>query len=263
MNAILPGPPMPPAVSSGPSDAEKAAAVVIPRGELERLYAETQARQRREARRAKRVSTGKTVAIVGLLVVVALQALAAVQLFPLVRVVPVIAIPQPDGSMATVVHGDALPPAVQERAVRATLFQYVRLREGWSSGEAQYAYDVVSRMSAPYVRSAFQEWFNLDKPPGPQAVWGTRATVTVEQLSGTILPNDTAQADDIYQLRFRRTERVHGRPPVVSTWVVTLRYRTGQRIALTDGTTINPLGVLVTEYRPPEREGVPLTGEGR
>ena len=147
--------------------------------------------------------------------------------------------------------------------MRATLFQYVRLREGWSSGEAQYAYDVVSRMSAPQVRGAFQEWFNLDKPPGPQVVWGTRATVGIEQLSGAVLPNHTAQADEIYQLRFRRTERAHGRPPVVSTWVVTLRYRAGQNIAFIDGTTINPLGVLVTEYRPPEREGLPTLGEAR
>lgn len=266
MNALSPpGPPAPaPGSPAGrPSDADMAAGVVIPRAELHRLYAETQARQLRDARRAQRTSAGKTVAIVGLLVVVGMQALAALQLFPLVRVVPVVAIPQPDGSMATVIHGDALPPAVQERAVRATLFQYVRLREGWSSGEAQYAYDVVSRMSAPQVRSAFQEWFNLDKPPGPQAVWGTRATVSVEQLSGALLPNHTAQSDEIYQLRFRRTERAHGRPPVVSTWVVTLRYRAGQGIALTDGTTINPLGVLVTEYRPPEREGVPSLGDAR
>jgi type IV secretion system protein VirB8 len=266
LNAILPpGQPVPPNASptGGHSDAEMAAAVVIPRGELNRLYAETQARQLRDARRAKRISTGKTWAIVGLLGVVGMQALAALQLFPLVRVVPVVAIPQPDGSMATVVHGDALPAGVQERAVRATLFQYVRLREGWSSGEAGYAYDVVSRMSAPAVRTAFQEWFNLDKPPGPQAVWGTRATVTVEQLSGALLPNDTAQADEIYQLRFRRTERAAGRPPVVSTWVTTLRYRAGQNIAFTDGTTINPLGVLVTEYRPPEREGLPTLGEAR
>ncbi len=266
MNAILPPGQAGPTSASpaiGPSDAEMAAAVVIPRTELNRLYAETQARQAREARRAKRISTGKTVAIVGLLGVVGMQALAAVQLFPLVRVVPVVAVPQPDGSMATVVHGDALPPEVQQRAVRSTLFQYVRLREGWSSGEAQYAYDVVSRLSAPQVRSAFQEWFNLEKPPGPQAVWGTRATVSVEQLSGAILPNNTAQADEIYQLRFRRTERAHGRPPVASVWVVTLRYRTGQNIALTDGTTINPLGVLVTEYRPPEREGLPTFGDVR
>ena len=266
MNAMSPpGQPMPPSASSlgSLSDAEMAGAVVIPRGELNRLYAETQARQHREARRARRVSTGKTLAIVGLLGVVGAQALAAVQLFPLVRVVPVVAIPQPDGSMATVVHADALPPAVQERAVRASLFQYVRLREGWSSGEAGYAYDVVSRMSAPAVRVAFQEWFNLDKAPGPQIVWGTRATVGVEQLSGAVLPNNTAQADEIYQLRFRRTERAASRPPVVSTWVVTLRYRAGQNIAFTDGTTINPLGVLVTEYRPPEREGVPTLGDAR
>jgi type IV secretion system protein VirB8 len=266
LNAILPpGPPLPASASpaGGGADAEMAAAVVIPRAELNRLYAETQARQIREARRSKRISNGKTWAIVGLLGVVGMQALAALQLFPLVRVVPVVAIPQPDGSMATVLHGDALPADVQQRAVRATLFQYVRLREGWSSGEAGYAYDVVSRMSAPAVRVAFQEWFNLDKPPGPQAVWGTRATVTVEQISGALLPNDTAQADEIYQLRFRRTERAHGRPPVVSTWVATLRYRAGQNIAFTDGTTINPLGVLVTEYRPPEREGVPTLGDAR
>lgn len=266
MNAILTPTSSGPTSAStpdGPADTEMAAAVVIPRSELNRLYAETQARQLREARSARRSSTGKTIVIMGLLGVVGLQALAAAQLFPLVRVVPVIAVPQPDGSMTTVVHGDALPATVQERAVRATLFQYVRLREGWSSGEAQYAYNVVSRMSAPQVRSAFQDWFNLDKPPGPQAVWGTRATVTVEQLSGALLPNDTAQADEIYQLRFRRTERAHGRPPVVSTWVVTLRYRDSQSIAFTDGTTINPLGVLVTEYRPPEREGVPTLGDAR
>lgn len=264
MNAIpKPGAAIEPAgASGGPSEAEMAASVVIPRGELERLYRETQERQRREARRARRGGIAKNVAIAGLLGVVGLQALAAVYLFPLVRVVPVIAVPQPDGSMAVVAHGDALPPAVQERAARSTLFQYVRLREGWSSGEAQYAYDVVSRMSAPRVREAFQEWFNLPAPPGPQAVWGTRAVVTVEQLSGALLPNNTAEPDQIYQLRFRRTERMQGRPPVVTTWVATLRFRTGQPIATGDGTTFNPLGVLVTEYRPPEREGVPAGPAG-
>jgi type IV secretion system protein VirB8 len=239
------------------SDAKKAAAVFIPRSELDRLYGETQARQQREARRARRISNGKTIAIIGLLGVVGAQALAAVQLFPLVRVVPVVAVPQPDGSMATVVHGDALPPVVQERAIRATLFQYVRLREGWSSGEAQYAYDVVSRMSAPAVRAEFQDWFNLQVAPGPQVVWGTRTTVQIEYLSGAVLPNNTNQVDQIYQMRFRRTERTAGRPPVVSTWVVTMRYRAGQTIAQLDGLTVNPLAVLVTEYRPSEREGVP------
>ena len=49
----------------------------------------------------------------------------------------------------------------------------------------------------------------------------------------------------------------------MSTWVTTLRYRAGQNIAFTDGTTINPLGVLVTEYCPPEREGVPTLGDAR
>lgn len=240
-----------------------AASVVIPRGELQRLYRESQERQAREARRIKRGGVLKNVTIAGLLGVVAAQALAAVYLFPLVRAVPVIAVPQPDGSMTVVAHGDALQPAVQQRAVRSTLFQYVRLREGWSTGEAQYAYDVVSRMSAPHVRTAFQEWFNLPTVPSPQAVYGPRATVTIEQLNGTLLPNNTAQADEIYQLRFRKTERFQGRNPVVSTWVVTLRYRTGQPIAASDGTTINALGVLVTEYRPPEREGTPSAGDVR
>ena len=259
MNAIS----RPPEVPAAPSDADMLAAVAIPRGELERLYGETLRRQQREARSARRASGCKSAAIVGLLAVVGAQALAAVYLFPLVRVVPVVAIPQPDGSLATVVHADALPPAVQQRAVRSTLFQYVRLREGWSSGEAGYAYEVVSRMSAPHVRAAFQEWFNLAVAPGPQIVWGPRATVQVEQLSGAILPNDTAQADEIYQLRFRRTERAAGRPPVVSTWITTLRYRTGQNIAASDGTTNTPLGVVVTEYRPPEREGLPTLGDAR
>lgn len=265
MNAILqPGAALAsPGASSGVSDAEMAASVVIPRGELERLYRESQERQAREARRIKRGGTLKNVTIAGLLGVVATQALAAVYLFPLVRVVPVIAVPQPDGSMAVVAHGDALPVEVRERAIRSTLFQYVRLREGWSTGEGQYAYDVVSRMSAPHVRTAFQEWFNLPVAPSPQAVYGPRATVSIEQINGTLLPNNTAQADEIYQLRFRKTERFQGRGPVVSTWVATLRYRTGQPIAASDGTTINALGVLVTEYRPPEREGVANPGDTR
>ena len=175
--------------SLGVSDAEMAASVVIPRGELERLYRESQDRQAREARRIKRGGTLKNVTIAGLLGVVATQALAAVYLFPLVRVVPVIAVPQPDGSMAVVAHGDALPVEVRERAIRSTLFQYVRLREGWSTGEGQYAYDVVSRMSAPHVRTAFQEWFNLPVAPSPQAVYGPRATVSIEQINGTLLPH--------------------------------------------------------------------------
>ncbi len=103
-------------------------------------------------------------------------------------------------------------PATQEQAViNASLWQYVRLREGYTADTAQYAYDLVFELSAPSVRQEYQHHFNYPNPTSPQSQSVRGETRCRAHLLKMILRRACRQ------IRFNRTLMMDGQTPVMST----------------------------------------------
>jgi len=212
---------------------------------LEQHFKEVESFQTRRARSIKRLSVGMFVvtgiALLGNLA----QAWTIATLLPLARIVPVYLWVRPDGTIDSSVSMSQLPPTQNKAVIDASLWEYVRLREGYSYDTAQYGYDVVSSYSAPNVADQYQKFFNYPNPASPQVVLSKRGTITVGHISSS----DINPA--LEQIRFTRTVMIDGRQPIVTTMTATIGYATVRNMPA--GTRLtNPGGVLVTSYESSE-----------
>ena len=99
--------------------------------------------------------------------------------------------------------GRTCRPTPGRRASSTSCRNIVRLREGWSSGEAQRAWEAVSALSSKPVRDQFQAWYRRENPESPQRVYGEKAIVRV---AVTDVQKD-AVTPGAYRVYFTRTER--------------------------------------------------------
>lgn len=191
---------------------------------------------RKRLSRAMVVVTG--VALLGNLA----QAWTIATMLPLARIVPVYLWVRHDGTIDSSVSMSQLPPTQNKAVIDSALWEYVRLREGYSFDTAQYSYDVVSGFSAPKVADQYQKWFNYPNPDSPQVAVGKRGTITVTHISSSDL-NPSLQ-----QIRFTRTVTLDQRAPIVTTMTATIGYTTVNKLPA--GTRLsNPGGVMVTSYQ--------------
>ena len=220
-------------------------AVPIDRDRLAEHYREVESFQRARARTALRISRVLMVvagtAILGNLA----QAWTIAAMMPLTRIVPVYLWVRADGTVDSSVAMSRLPATQSAAVIDAALWEYVRLREGFSYDTAQYGYDVVSEMSAPTVRGTYQSYFNYPNPTSPLITVGKRGTVGVEHISSA---NLTA---NLQQIRYRRLLTVTGQAPVTTTWTATVQFTTisAMPVALR---LRNPGGVVITSYQASE-----------
>ena len=223
-------------------------ALPVPGLELAGHYKEVQSFQRARARAAQRNS--RLLAIVAGVAIAANlgQAWTIASLLPLTKLVPVYLWVRPDGSVDNSVTLSRLPATRSEAVIAAALWEYVRLREGYSYDSAQYGYDVVSAMSDQTVRAEYQKWFNYPDPASPQVTIGQKGQLDIAHISSARI------APGVEQIRFRRARTIYGQPPTVTTWTATLQYRTAS--ALPAATRLaNPGGVIVTSYQAAEDGG--------
>lgn len=204
-----------------PEETERAASVVIPQAELDRLFMEAQARRAREARRAKLKAAGRVSTIAALSVACVAEAVALAALAPTVRVEPVFVYLRDDGTQVSSRNWQDMPDAVRAANVVNVLSEYVRLREGYSSGEAGRAWNVVSALSAKTVREQFQQWYHRDNKESPQRVHGEKASVVVD-VTDVQKDEDRPGAYRVYFNRSVRTADSLGRPEAM---VASLRVR--------------------------------------
>ena len=129
--------------------------------------------------------------------------------------------------------------------IRAALWQYVRLREGYSYDTAQYNYDVVSGMSAPTAKTNYQSWFNYPNPASPQVTIGKVGNITVAPISVAMLGSHVAQ------VRFSRMVQISTTKPEVKTWTATLTFQQIDNLNGKDRLA-NPGGLLFTDYQSTE-----------
>jgi type IV secretion system protein VirB8 len=220
-------------------------AIPIDRANLAEHYKEVKSFQAARARSIRRTSK-----ILGAVAAVTLlgnlaQAWAIAAMLPLIRIEPVYLWVRPDGTIDSSVSMSRLPPTQSAAVIDASLWEYVRLREGYSYDTARYAYDVVSSYSAPSVERAYQAYFNYPNPTSPQVTVGKRGIVVVTHISSANI------AAGVQQIRYRRIVAFDDEQPVVTTWTATIHYVTVHDLPA--GTRLtNPGGVLVTDYETAE-----------
>ncbi len=228
---------------SAPNDLSRA--LLVEQKLLGEHFKEVESFHAQRAKSIKRVSWAMIIvtgiALLGNLA----QAWTIAALLPLARIVPVYLWVRPDGTIDSSVSMSRLPPTQSKAVIDASLWEYVRLREGYSYDTARYAYDVVSSYSTPTVAEQYQRFFNYPNPDSPQVILGKRGTISVTHISSS----DIGPA--LQQIRFTRTVTIDGRAPVVTTMTATLGYATVRDLPA--GTRLtNPGGVLVTSYQSSE-----------
>lgn len=220
-------------------------ALLVEQKALTEYFKDVESFQTRRTRMVKRLSRAMIivtgVALLGNLA----QAWTIATLLPLSRIEPVYLWVRPDGTIDSSISMSELPPTQAKAVIDASLWEYVRLREGYSYDTAQYSYDVVSAYSAPKVADKYEQFFNYPNPNSPQVSIGKRGSITISHVSSS----DIGPA--LQQIRFKRTIAIDGRQPVVDTMTAVIGYATVRD--LPEGVRLtNPGGVLVTSYQSTE-----------
>ena len=220
-------------------------ALPVDRAGLSDYYKQVESFQNSRARAARRTSK-----LLGAVAGIAIagnfgQAWTIASLLPLTKIVPVYLWARPDGTVDSSVALSRLPATQSQAVVTATLWEYVRLREGYSYDTAQYGYDAVSGMSADMSRAQYQAWFNYPNALSPQVTVGKKGVIEIQHISSANL------ATNVQQIRYRRVLTNIGLPPVVTTWTATLQFETVATLPVALRLR-NPGGVIVASYQAAE-----------
>ena len=213
--------------------------------ELEANYKQVESFQQVQARTARRTSRIALIAA-GIMAFANLGlAWTVASLLPLAKLVPVYLLVRPDGTIDSSVSLSSLPASQNEAVIRAALWEYVRLREGYTYDTAQYNYDVISGMSAPSAKTTYQSWFNYPNSASPQVVVGKNGNITIAPVSVAMLSPHVAQ------VRFARTVAMNGAKPVTTNWTATLAFDQVDTLRSKDRLA-NPGGMIITNYQSAE-----------
>ena len=234
------------ALGAKPSRADAMLASPVTREGFARYCREVESFQAARAR-----SRGVLAGIFGGLLAVsvvgnAVQAAGMAQLLPLQKLVPVFLWVRPDGAVDSQSSLSELPATAEAAVIRAELWTYVRLRQSYSRDSARYGYDIVSAMSAPRVRQAYQHWFNAPNPDSPQVMLAGRGNVTVRYISGAFL------APHVYQVTYEQTVQLDAGPVQTTRWVVPVSFAKVTTLPAA-ARLENPGGIVITDFPMPEQ----------
>ena len=224
---------------------DQAGAIPLTTPLLEQHYKDVKSFQERRARSARLFSKG---ALAGLCVSMLANlglAWAVASMLPLTKLVPVYFVVRPDGTIDDSVALSTLPPSADQAVIRAALWQYVQMREGYSYDTARYRYDIVSGMSDTNTRIGYQQWFNYPDPQSPQVTVGKEGTLTVEPISVALIGPNVAQ------VRYRRILTIGTNDAVTTTWTATLQFQQIGTMPETQRLS-DPAGVIITSYQAEE-----------
>lgn len=217
-------------------------ALPVDRAGLRAHYRQVESFQRERVKTAHRTTMILAV-VAGIAIVANLgQAWTIASLLPLTKIVPVYLWARPDGSIDSSVALSRLPATQSQAVVTAALWEYVRLREGYSYDTAQYGYDAVSGMSADVSRTQYQSWFNYPNAVSPQVTVGKKGVIEIQHISSANI------AANVQQIRYRRVLTIIGQQPIVTTWTATLQFETVAALPIALRLR-NPGGVIVTSYQ--------------
>jgi type IV secretion system protein VirB8 len=212
---------------------------------LEKHYKEVLSFQEARARSARLLSKAAIIAFAASMLGNVGLAWAIASMLPLTKLVPVYFLIRPDGTIDDSVSLSTLPPSTGQAVIRAALWQYVQMREGYSYDTARYRYDIVSGMSDAATRVSYQQWFNYPNPQSPQVMIGRNGVVTVEPISVALIGPNVAQ------VRYQRIYSTGTNADVTTTWTATEEFQ--QVDTMPEAERLNdPGGVIVTSYQDEE-----------
>ena len=212
---------------------------------LEEHYKEVVSFHEARSRSSRFLSRGLLIGA-GLLVVANIGlAWSVASMLPLTRLVPVYLLVRPDGTIDTSVALSTLPPSMDQSVIRAALWQYVQMREGYSYDTARYRYDIVSGMSDIATRAGYQSFFNYPNPLSPQVIIGKNGTVTVEPISVSLIGPNVAQ------IRFQQMTSLGTNEATTTTWTSTVQFQQVNTLAASQRLT-DPGGIVITNYQAEE-----------
>jgi type IV secretion system protein VirB8 len=245
--------------------AREDAAYPVPPGELGRNYREAVSFQGDRARRFRNRARIATTLAAGSFALNLMLGYGILSMLPLVRVVPVFAWPGADGSTETRVMFSSLPKDKRVAGIEASLWQYVRQREEYSANERPYDYDVVSAMSAPAVRDAYQNWANSKDPSNPAVKLGRKGYINVSRVDAAFVQHNEDYSSGTYRVVFnRKITEESVKDPIIQRMIVSVTYVIADSIPVWQRVNFNPDGVIVTEYPEATQDGAPhRAGEAR
>ena len=212
---------------------------------LEQHYSQVLSFQEARARSARLLSKGALVALALSMVGNAGLGWAVASMLPLTKLVPVYFLIRPDGTIDDSVALSTLPASTHQAVIRAALWQYVQMREGYSYDTARYRYDIVSGMSDAATKADYQAWFNYPNPQSPQVTIGKNGVVTVEPISVALIGPGVAQ------VRYQRIFEAGMNTSVTTTWTATEQFE--QVDSLPDAERLtDPGGIIITSYQDEE-----------
>ena len=171
---------------------------------------------------------------------------AVASMLPLTRLVPVYMLIRQDGTIDTSVALSTLPPSMDQAVVRAALWEYVQMREGYSYDTARYRYDIVSGMSDPATRARpIKPSSTIPNPQSPQVTIGKNGVVTLEPISVALIGPEVAQ------VRFERIYTAGTNAAVTTTWTATLQFTQASTLPASERLN-DPGGIIVTNYQAEE-----------
>ena len=212
---------------------------------LEKHYKEVVSFQDARARSARFLSKGALVALgVSMFANIGL-AWAVVSMLPLTKLVPVYFLIRPDGTIDNSVSLSTLPSSTDEAVIRAALWEYVQMREGYSYDTARYRYEIVSGMSDAATKAAYQAWFNYPNPQSPQVTIGKNGVATVEPTSVALIGPGVAQ------VRYQRIVDEGANAALVTTWTATEQFEQVDTLPAAERLN-DPGGIIITGYQSEE-----------
>lgn len=227
----------------------------VPENQMDHYYSQVLSFQASRARSAKRAGRAGWMFGSSMMVVNLMLGYALLSVLPTIRLQPVFIYPRGDGTVVSSVDMSVLPATEQDAMVQASLWQYVQLRESYSTDSAKYNYNIVSAMSSEQVRSQYQGWFNFPSRTSPQTIYGKEESVHVERRPGSGWQDDDHKR---YLMMFRRTvEDSEGKVISSANWAATIYVTRISSIPVRDRLTFNPVGIVVTGYPGAELLGAP------
>jgi len=212
---------------------------------LEQHYREVMSFHEARSRSSRFLSRGLLIGAGLLLLANIGLAWSLASMLPLTKLVPVYLLVRPDGTIDTSVALSTLPPSTDQAVIRAALWQYVQMREGYSYDTARYRYDIVSGMSDIATRAGYQSFFNYPNPQSPQVTIGKNGTITVEPISVSLIGPNVAQ------VRFQQLTSLGTDEALTTTWTSTLQFQQVDSLPATQRLT-DPGGIVITSYQAEE-----------
>jgi type IV secretory pathway component VirB8 len=228
----------------------------VEKTETERLYERAVSFQATDARRQRRYNRMLASVSAGSIVLNIALTTAICVMLPLKTIQPIYGFMNEAGLFDTTTEISDLPPSAQVTGIEALLWNYLRDREGFAPSEADQNYDTVSKLSSDVVKAQYQGDANTKfNPQAPAKLLGPNGYIRINRLSANWIRHADDYSSGTYQIHFCRTIVRQEAPTAQQRLQAVITFDTVSKVPLEQRITINPAGLIITEYPGAREEG--------